>query len=86
MTQAALKNQHDEAPPVTSTPAGTGAGPVREDHRHATEASGARADNPATAGPGSTGVDSNTPENRQGRLNPSAPEDTNVTPGTTSDK
>jgi hypothetical protein len=86
MPEVTPKNHHEEAPPVTSTPAGSDAGPVREDSRHATEASGARGDNPATAGPGPTGVNSNTPENAAGRLNPSAPEDTNVTPGSTSDK
>ena len=43
--------------------------------------SGVRGDNPATAGPGPTEVTSNTPENREGHLNPSAPEDSNITPG-----
>lgn len=55
--------------------------------RHArVQPSGPKGDNPATAGPGQTGVRSNTPENRQGHLNPSAPEDVNTTPGTTSEK
>jgi hypothetical protein len=71
---------------VTSTPAGTKAQPVRQDEQHGTEASGARGDNPATAGPGPTEVRSNTPENAPGHLNPSAPEDSNVTPGSTSGK
>ncbi len=48
--------------------------------------SGPRGDNPATAGPGNTTVNSNTPENNQGHLNPSAPEDANTTPGTTGNK
>jgi hypothetical protein len=48
----------------------------------ATEPSGPRGDNPATAGPGPTGVQSNTPENNLGHINPSAPEDANITPGT----
>ena len=43
--------------------------------------SGPKADNPGTAGPGNTQVRSSTPENREGHLNPSAPEDSNVTPG-----
>ncbi len=43
--------------------------------------SGPKGDNPGTAGPGGTQVRSATPENQQGRLNPSAPEDANVTPG-----
>ncbi len=84
-SQLSLKG---EARPVTSSPVGggPGTGPVREDAKHATEASGAKGDNPSTAGPGETGVNSNTPENRPGRLNPSAPEDANTTPGTTTDK
>jgi hypothetical protein len=48
--------------------------------------SGPRGDNPGTAGPGKTTVSSNTPENNQGHLNPSAPEDANTTPGTTGKK
>ncbi len=79
-------NEKAEGPPVTSTPAGTGAGPVRHDQAHGTQASGPRGDNPSTAGPGPTAVRSNTPENKPGQLNPSAPEDSNTTPGTTSDK
>lgn len=49
----------------------------------ATEPSGPRSDNPATAGPGPTGVHSPTPENKQGHINPSAPEDSNTTPNST---
>jgi hypothetical protein len=49
---------------------------------HASEPSGPKGDNPATAGPGPTKVQSNTPENNRGRINPSAPEDANITPGT----
>lgn len=52
----------------------------------ALEPSGPRGDNPATAGPGATGVVSNTPENDKGHLNPSAPEDANTTPRSTTDK
>jgi len=78
--------QHAQGKPVTSPPAGTGTATVREDREHATQPSGPKADNPSTAGPGPTGVCSNTPENATGRLNPSAPEDANTTPGTTSDK
>jgi hypothetical protein len=37
--------------------------------------SGPRADPPATAGEGETKVKSETPENREGRINPSAPND-----------
>ena len=53
---------------------------------HAVEPSGYKGDNPATAGPGPSEVDSNTPDNKQGHLNPSAPEDSNTTPGTTGEK
>ena len=86
MNEDSKPNQQPEAKPVTSTPAASNAGPVREDSHHATQPSGPRGDNPATAGPGSTAVKSNTPENDKGTLNPSAPEDSNTTPGTTSDK
>jgi hypothetical protein len=48
--------------------------------------SGPRGDNPGTAGPGNTKVNSSTPENNRGHLNPSAPEDANTTPGTTGKK
>jgi hypothetical protein len=53
---------------------------------HAVDPSGPKGDNPATAGPGPTQVQSGTPENRLGRINPSAPEDANTTPGTTREK
>lgn len=43
--------------------------------------SGPKGDNPSTAGAGETKVRSNTPENNRGHINPSAPEDANVTPG-----
>ncbi|MCU1225301.1 MAG: hypothetical protein JWQ42_3394 [Edaphobacter sp.] len=52
----------------------------------AVQPSGPKGDNPSTAGPGQIGVRSKTPENAKGRLNPSAPEDANTTPGTTSKK
>jgi len=48
--------------------------------------SGMNGENPATAGPGKTEVKSKTPEGAHGHLNPSAPEDANVTPGSTSKK
>lgn len=50
------------------------------------EPSGYNGGNPSTAGPGQTAVRSNTPENRLGHLNPSAPEDSNTTPGSISEK
>ena len=50
------------------------------------EPSGYQGGNPSTGGPGQTAVRSDTPENKEGHLNPSAPEDSNVTPGTTATK
>ena len=50
------------------------------------EPSGSKGDSPATAGPGPTAVVSNTPENRDGQLNPSAPGDVGTTPGSAGDK
>ncbi len=50
------------------------------------EPSGYRGEVPSTAGPGKTGVSSNTPENSGGHLNPSAPEDSNTTPGSGAEK
>ncbi len=44
--------------------------------------SGVEGGNPATAGPGETRANSNTPENAEKRLNPSAPGETGTTPGT----
>jgi hypothetical protein len=48
--------------------------------------SGPTGDNPATAGPGKTEVQSRTPENARGHLNPSAPEEANITPGSAGEK
>lgn len=48
--------------------------------------SGYRGDNPSTAGPGQTAVRSNTPENKEGHINPSAPEESNTTPGSNTPK
>ena len=55
------------------------------EHDAREEPSGYRGDNPSTAGPGSTGVQSDTPENKTGNLNPSAPGNTGTTPGTTAE-
>ena len=43
--------------------------------------SGPVGDNPATAGSGETKVNSKTPENAAGKINPSAPGETGTTPG-----
>ena len=59
--------------------------PARKDQGEV-EPSGYQGKNPATAGPGATGVSSSTPENALGHLNPSAPEDANVTPGSSTVK
>jgi hypothetical protein len=48
--------------------------------------SGPKGDNPATAGPGKHDVRSQTPENAQGHINPSSPEDANTTPGSVGEK
>lgn len=45
------------------------------------EPSGYRGNNAGTAGMGETRVKSSTPENAEGRLNPSAPAETGTTPG-----
>lgn len=45
------------------------------------EPSGYRGNNPSTAGPGQTHVESTTPDNAQKRLDPSAPGETGTTPG-----
>lgn len=66
--------------------ANTSSGKTPTDSKEAVQPSGYRGDNPATAGPGKTDVVSNTPENREGHLSPSAPEDSNTTPGSTSVK
>ena len=60
--------------------------PTPANSGHAVEPSGPKGDNPATAGPGPTKVQSSTPENRLGHINPSAPEDANVTPGSMNEK
>jgi hypothetical protein len=44
--------------------------------------SGPDGKNPGTAGPGSTQVQSGTPENKKNQINPSAPNDVNITPNT----
>ncbi len=56
------------------------------DSSYAAQPSGPKGDNPSTAGPGPTKVQSTTPENRLGHINPSAPEDSNTTPGTAGEK
>ena len=48
--------------------------------KHAVQPSGYDGTNPATAGPGNTGVQSPTPETEKGEINPSAPNDVNRTP------
>jgi hypothetical protein len=71
-TEDKQKNQSTYHPPQPSS--------------QAVEPSGPKGDNPATAGPGPTKVQSTTPENRLGHINPSAPEDANTTPGTILEK
>jgi hypothetical protein len=71
------KNPQADQKPYQPTPASSG---------HGKEPSGPKGDDPSTAGPGPTEVKSKTPENRLGHINPSAPEDANVTPGSMKDK
>jgi hypothetical protein len=71
------KNPQANQPAYQPPPANSG---------HAVQPSGPKGDNPATAGPGPTKVSSSTPENRLGHINPSAPEDSNTTPGTAGEK
>ncbi len=55
-------------------------------HQVGATPSGSKGNNPATAGEGKVDVRSNTPENALGHLNPSAPEDANITPGSAGEK
>ena len=73
----AASEDHDQSPAQTVPPSPNQAG---------VEPSGYKGGNPATAGPGQTSVRSDTPENRLGHINPSAPEDSNTTPGTGAEK
>ena len=50
------------------------------DEKQGNEPSGYTGISSGTAGPGPTGVQSSTPENKEGHINPS-PESSNVTPG-----
>jgi len=71
------KNDAPRSPVQTHTP---------EAKEVAEQPSGPLGDNPGTAGPGQTAVRSKTPENAAGHINPSAPEDSNTTPGSTGKK
>lgn len=57
---------------------------TQEGDAQGTEPSGYTGGNPSTAGPGPTKIHSNTPENKDGQINPSAPEDANTTPDASS--
>ncbi len=57
----------------------------RAEDREGEEPSGYRGENPANSGLGNTSVSSDTPENANGRLNPSSPGDTGTTPGSTAE-
>lgn len=75
MADAKDHKEQSPAPTQSQSPQGAKAEP-----------SGYRGDNPSTAGPGQTGVRSETPENKEGHINPSAPEDSNTTPGSNASK
>lgn len=70
--------EHKEQTPAPTQPKTPGS--------EGAEPSGYNGGNPSTAGPGQTAVRSGTPENKLGHLNPSAPEDANITPGSTTPK
>jgi hypothetical protein len=72
-------------PPDSALKAGKGGGQPSAQEVGQTP-SGPKGDNPGTAGPGKTEVVSKTPENATGHINPSSPEDANVTPGSTGKK
>ncbi len=75
MAEATEHKDQSPAPTNPTSPGQAGAEP-----------SGYKGDNPSTAGPGQTAVRSNTPENNAGHMNPSAPEDSNTTPGSGASK
>jgi hypothetical protein len=83
MTSQPQKPQDTESSNSPRTPASQQPPTAKE---AAVQPSGPRGDNPGTAGPGQTAVRSKTPENNLGHLNPSAPEDANITPGTAGKK
>ena len=68
-------NEANSHPATQPTPKQTAATP-----------SGPKGDNPGTAGPGKSDVQSQTPENANGHINPSSPEDANITPGSAGKK
>jgi hypothetical protein len=63
-----------------STPDNEKAENRTKDRKRAVQPSGYDGKNPATAGPGHTAVKSPTPETKKGEINPSAPNDVNLTP------
>ena len=86
-----MSDEHDGLPTGKQTGGSAGStADTTEEARNAppnsakqgAEPSGYKADNPATAGHGPTALHSITPENREGKLNPSAPGDAGITPGT----
>ena len=76
-------NSDKTAAEMSGSPAPTGR--ERAENREAEEPSGYRGENPGGSGMGNTSVSSDTPENANGRLNPSAPGDTGTTPGSTAE-
>ena len=73
-------------PPQDAAKPKSAADQTTQEKAASAEPSGPKGDNPATAGAGETKVQSDTPENRLGHLNPSAPEDSNTTPGSMDQK
>jgi hypothetical protein len=60
-------------------------GDAMANEKQGAEHAGPKGDHHQAEG-GSPEVKSETPENKEGHINPSAPEDSNTTPGTTGDK
>lgn len=85
-----MPQSSNQSPEEIHNAAKPGPGPGGSDESSTGDAaeqpSGYKGDNPSTAGKGETTVKSTTPENALGHLNPSAPEDANVTPGSTTVK
>jgi hypothetical protein len=78
MTSSSQRSENEKSKPETATE------PTPE--QAVVTPSGSAGDNPSTSGAGHTAVRSNTPENNLGHINPSAPEDANITPGSAGKK
>lgn len=83
MADVQTQDQTNEANKHQDSETNDAAGKLTGDRGDAkAEPSGYRGNNSGTAGSGETHVQSTTPDNNQGQLNPSAPGNTGTTPGT----